>query len=318
VTVIGIPKVVVYGASGFVGRHLVREGDMGSFSFISRRGREVHPEDSRHANWMVADLLSIESTERVLEPRCTVINLAYSRSSSPGVNILMMKNLSEACHRKGVSRLIHCSTAVVVGNSPALHVNEKTESLPATVYEKTKYDIESVLLNTASDELKVYILRPTEIIGPGGQNLKKLLLSIQVGNCAVNYVRSSVYGKRIMNLVPVKDVVGALNHLCKPLPFLPGIYICSADDDPDNRYDRIEEIMRRLLNKPTGLKSIPLPIYILKAVLYSLRNGAGRFVNRTYSPEKLFQTGFQRRHSISEAVEEFVLSETRPSRVKLS
>ena len=302
-------RIIVFGATGFIGQHLIREVDSDMISPVTRRLKKRIPADHKDRNWLLADLLNLHSIEQILAPGSTVINLAYSGSSSPEDNIAMVENLVQACRRAKVSKLLHCSTAVVVGESPSSIVSEDTKCLPVTLYEKTKYQIESYLLDSANDDFKIYILRPTAVIGPGGQNLRKMLSEIEAGNSVMNYIRSSAFGDRNLNLVAVKDVVGALMHLSKTSSFHPGVYICSADDDPDNRYDKVEAIMRELLEKQKRIKQILLPKQILKVMLRFSRSGAGRFANRNYSSEKLFHTGFQRSKSVAQAVREFVLSE---------
>ena len=302
-----IPKIIVFGATGFIGQHLICELDGGIILPVSRRPIKRISTDHDCRSWLVADLLNSHSIEQILIPGSTVINLAYSGSSSSEDNIAMVNNLVHACCRAKVSRLVHCSTATVVGENPAPAVSEDTKCLPVTPYEKTKYQIESLLLGRANDEFKIYILRPTVVIGPGGENLKKMLLAIERGNRMTNYMRSSIFGNRNLNLVSVKDVVAAFIHLAKSSSFHSGIYICSADDDPDNRYDKVEEIIRELLGKQNRIKPVPLPKQILKVMLRISRSGAGRFANRNYSSEKLIHTGFQRSQSIAHAVREFVL-----------
>lgn len=306
-------RIIVFGATGFIGQHLIREVDSEMISPVTRRLKGRICADQEDRNWLVADLLDPHSIEKILIPESTVINLAYSGNSSSEDNITMVENLVQACRRAKVSRLVHCSTAVVVGENASSTITEETKCLPVTPYEKTKYKIESLLLDVANDDFKIYILRPTAVIGPGGQNLKKMLWAIEEGNCVINYIRSSVCGNRNLNLVAVKDVVGALMHLSKPSSFHCGVYICSADDDPDNRYDKVEAIMRELLGKQKRFKPTPLPKQILKLMLIFSRSGAGRFANRNYSSEKLFHTGFQRSESVAQAAREFVLSEVASS-----
>ena len=302
-------RIIVFGATGFIGQHLIREVDNDSISPVTRSLNKRIPAVHESRNWLVADLLSPHSIEQILTPECTVINLAYCGTSSSEDNIKMVENLVQACHRIKVSKLLHCSTAVVVGENPSATISEDTKCLPVTLYEKTKYQIESFLLDSANDDFKIYIIRPTVVIGPGGQNLRKMLCEIEAGNCVMNYVRSSVFGNRNLNLVAVKDVVGALMHLSKPSSFCSGVYICSADDDPDNRYDKVEAIMREILEKQRRIKPTPLPKQILRLMLRFSRSGAGRFAARNYSSAKLFRTGFQRSESVAQTVREFVLSE---------
>ncbi|MBW2660876.1 MAG: NAD(P)-dependent oxidoreductase [Deltaproteobacteria bacterium] len=307
-------QIFVFGATGFIGQHLIREVDRNMTSPVTRGLKKRIPADHEDRNWLVADLLNPHSIEQILTPGSTVINLAYSGFFSSEDNITMVENLVQSCRRAKVSKLLHCSTAVVVGENPSSTVSEDTKCLPVTPYEKTKYQIENLLLDAASDDFEIYILRPTTVIGPGGQNLKKLLWAIEAGNSVINHIRSSVLGNRNLNLVAVKDVVRALMHLIKPSSFHSGVYICSADDDPDNRYDKVEAIMRELLEKQKRIKPTPLPKQILEVMLRFSKSGAGRFANRNYSSEKLFHTGFQRSEPVAQAVREFVLSEVGSSK----
>lgn len=313
--IVKIPRTIVFGARGFIGQQLIRELNNSMILPVTRLNKNRPPKDQKGRNWLVADLLNPPSIGKILTPGCTVINLVYSGSSSSEDNISMAENLIRACYQAKVSRLIHCSTAFVVGENPTFIVNENTKCIPVTTYERTKYQIEQLLLETVNNELKIYILRPTVVVGPGGQNLKKMLSAIKKGNSFVNYIQSSIYSKRKLNLVSVKDVVRALIHLSKPLSFNTGVYICSADDDPNNSYNKIAEIMRQILKKKKLIKPIPLPKIILKIILKASRSGSGRFAYREYSSEKLVLTGFQGRESIAKAVREFVLWEIKSSAI---
>ena len=297
---INIP--IIFGASGFIGQHFIKEVGLDRCLPVSRTHQ-------KHTSWIKADLLNVTSILSVLKPDMTVINLAYSNELSSADNIKMAENLSQACLLTKVKRLVHCSTAVVVGRNPSYIVNEETKCLPETMYEKTKCEIENIFLKAACRDFSVRILRPTGVIGPNGQNLKKLLSEIRYRNSFVNVIRSSLYGKRRLNLVPAKDVVNALLHLSQLPSDTSGIYICAADDDQDNNYHCVELLMRAVLNKPFKIRPIHLSQHILNMLLHLSRSGCGRVANRYYSSEKLFSTGFRRSMTVSEAVKQFVLSE---------
>lgn len=298
-------ETFVFGAAGFIGRNMVNKAGSGMLSLVTRNLNQ----GANEGHWLEADLLKPQTLDKILTPGSSVINLAYSASATADDNIKMAENLLQACVQAKVSRLVHCSTAVVAGANESPIIDEHSECLPSTIYEKNKYDIEMVFMGAARSDLKVYILRPTAVVGPGGQNLKKMLSEILEGNNVINFIRSSIHGKRKLNLVPVEDVVRSLFHLCNQPSIPSGIYICSADDDPDNRYDRVEEIIRVALKKGRRMASLRLPGDILDILLKASRAGSGQFANRHYSSKKLFSTGFQRTEKISNAVREFVLSE---------
>jgi nucleoside-diphosphate-sugar epimerase len=302
-------RIVVFGAAGFIGQHLLREVDGDTVSPVILSINERIPAEYDDRKWLVADLRVPRSVHAILVPGDTVVNLAYSEAATSEENMAMVHHLAEACRRANVAKLVHCSTAVVVGDNPSSMITEETECFPVTPYEKTKHQIEKLLMDSTSDDFKVYILRPTAVLGAGGRNLRKMLHDIEAGNRAINYMRSSLFGKRALNLVAVKDVVGALLHLSMSTPCPSGVYICSADDDPDNRYDRVECIMRKLLGTQRGIRPIPIPEQLLTLTLRLSRSGSGRFANRCYSTAKLLGAGYQRRASVAQAVREYVQSE---------
>jgi nucleoside-diphosphate-sugar epimerase len=293
-------KPIIFGASGFIGKHVIQE--VGLLNCIPV---------SRHANengWVEADLLKPHSIESALTPGGTVMNLTYSQQASPEENIQMANNLIHACKQANIKRLVHCSTAVVVGKNPAAVVNEESICYPETRYEKTKYAIEKIFLAAATTDFTVHILRPTGVIGRGGQNLKKMLSIITHGNPVMNVIRSSVFGARQLNLVPVNDVVRALLHLCDVNLVSSGVYICSADDDAESRYNEIEALIRTWLTK-SPVKTVHLPAVFLESLLRYSRSGSQCFPNRRYSAAKLAATGFKRTVPVVDAIREFVLSE---------
>ena len=293
---------IIFGASGFIGKHLIQE--LGSENCLPvSRTSHVNP------HWVQADLTKLSSIKSILRPNATVINLAYSQQASKDENSAMAANLVRACQEVNVRRIVHCSTVVVIGKNTSYYVDEETECFPETAYEKTKYEIENIFLQAISDDLSVTVLRPTGVLGPNGKNLKKMFFDIYSGSPLINFLRSSLYGKRRLNLVPINNVVKALIHLSDQAVSASGVYICAADDDLDNHYHHLEKLMRSLLQKPAPIQPIYLPSALLGILLRASRSGCGRVANRHYSSKKLYATGFQCSSTLAETVKEFILSE---------
>lgn len=305
-----MPRTVVFGASGFIGRHLIDAMNPAEVVPVTRARPGGDLRARGDLAWAVADLSRPDSLPRVLTPGCTVINAAYAPAASTSENIAMAEALVAACLQAQVGRLVHCSTAVVIGDRRETLITEETPCSPVTPYEVTKHRIERVVLDAANNGLPVFVLRPTAVLGAGGQNLRKLLLEILRDDPIRNFARSSIYGRRAMNLVPVKDVVGALLFLSRQESAAQGIYICAADDDSDNRYDHVEHIIRNALGKSARLPALPLPLGILNNLLRVTRAGSARLANRTYSSAKLAGAGFRRKEPIAHAIEDFVRAET--------
>ena len=111
----GLEVIVVIGASGFIGHHLLP-------ILASRQGVEVRVlvhqrkiEALSNIVFVKGSLLTPHTLEDLIEPECTVINLAYLSSYSLQDNLNAINELAELCARKRIKRLIHCSTYLAFG-----------------------------------------------------------------------------------------------------------------------------------------------------------------------------------------------------------
>ena len=205
-----------------------------------------------------------------------------------------------------MSRLIHCSTAVVVGQIKINRVNELSPCNPSTVYEKTKLALEECVLNASLRGLDVGILRPTAILGHGGKNLLKLAHSLKHGNKFSNYLKTCILGKMPMHLVPLRNVVSALLYLAFFVKKLDGnIFIVSSDEDEDNNFQKVEEILLEELGLNKSLiPKIIFPTFI-QVLFFKFINRNDINMYRTYDSTKLKNHGFQDVDSVNEAVRQF-------------
>jgi nucleoside-diphosphate-sugar epimerase len=169
-----------------------------------------------------------------------------------------------------------------------------------------KLAVEERLIALSSGQLDVGVLRPTAIVGPGGQNLLKLANSLQSANVFINYVRASALAHRPMHLVPVRSVADALLHLSTiPVTLNGGVYIAASDDDPDNNFQSVEAILMSSLGLgKRALPLVPMPRRALSALLRVIgRTDAD--TARTFDSGKLRATNFRQTVSVASAVCEF-------------
>jgi len=300
-------SLVILGASGFIGRTLIADGHSPLPIMAVARNIPIDVDiTQKGVIWFEADLSKATSLYDLLCAGDVVINLAYNIDADEVDNIGIVDNIINACLRSRVSRLVHCSTAVVAGATRVSRVVESTPCLPLTSYERTKWTIEKRVLSALARGLDVGILRPTAVVGPGGQNLLKLAASLVRGGAFANYLRASLFGRRPMHLVPVRNVTAALLHLSiLPAASNGNIYIVSSDHDPSNNFHNIEEIMLRSLGlQPRKLPLLPIPSEVLSLALRLLgRSELG--VIRIYDSEKLHDSGFKPIDSVESAVREF-------------
>lgn len=291
--------VAIVGASGYIGRHVVEElRRLGGYK-IKLLARPIGQSQmgigfDACVEVFKGDLREPESLRGFLEPNCTVVNLVYLWGAGEAANLQVAANLIEACKAAKVKRLIHCSTAAVVGRATGDLITEDTLCNPVTEYGVTKRKVEQAIIVGGQGYFDVAILRPTSVFGPEGDPLQKLAGDIVTGSRLGNYLKSCLFGKRRMNLVSVANVVGAIVFMMRREEDLGGeIFVVSDDDSPSNNFADVEKfLMREFRIDGYVLPRIPLPLSVLALLLGMMgRNNINPRCN--YSSNKLKYLGFE-------------------------
>jgi len=169
--------VTVTGASGYLGRAVAAQ--------LVAAGHEVRTLQRRasgveRANDMLGALTDSEAVGRALDGADGVIHLAakVSLAGDPAefraVNVEGTRLLLDAAERAGVSRLVHVSSPSVahagsalegVGAEPASPEHARGE------YARTKAEAELLALERDSAALRVVVIRPHLVWGPGDPQL---------------------------------------------------------------------------------------------------------------------------------------------------
>ena len=136
-------SLVVLGATAFLGKAIISAGSCTlPIKAVARRLPKHSYSGQAGVTWHTADLSYLASLDSILETGDIVINLIYMYDRSETDNSLLLQNIIDSCHRRGIARLIHCSTAGIVGATRESKVNELTPCSPVSNYEKTKYNLE--------------------------------------------------------------------------------------------------------------------------------------------------------------------------------
>jgi nucleoside-diphosphate-sugar epimerase len=301
--------VSITGASGFIGSHLLaalahtREVETRA---LGRAQRPQQGSTGGHLLWQLGDLEDPEALRALMAREGTLVHLAYPRGWAHERHLAAAARIGDLARQVGVKRIVLCSTAVVAGRTPAVCVTEATPCVPSLDYERTKLEIEHSLAEKAAGAFELAVLRPTAVFGPGGQNLLKLATALTDRAMTVNYLQSSLFGRRRMNLVCVENVVAALLFLVERDQIAAvDTYIVSDDDDPLNNFHDVEAALIRHL----GLGRYPFPPIPLPAPALT---GALRLAGRTstnpsrvYDGARLVREGCRKSTTFAEGLARF-------------
>jgi UDP-glucuronate 4-epimerase len=187
-------RVVVTGAAGFIGSHLVRAlleqgyDVVGVDSFTpyyapeAKRANVAGLDGRSDFRLVQADLTTMRADrlERLVRGADAVIHEA----GQPGVhlswgrafptylrhNVLATQRLVEACTRAGVPRLVAASSSSVYGDAPSYPTTEAAATCPVSPYGVTKLAAEQLCLAYARQPdaaISVVMLRYFTVYGPG-------------------------------------------------------------------------------------------------------------------------------------------------------
>jgi uncharacterized protein YbjT (DUF2867 family) len=157
-------KIVISGASGFVGAQLIRALDGGPHHIIALSRSPVRGLPA-NALWRETDLFSAQSTEEALRDADVAFYLVHSMMPSTRLfqgdfhdtDLLLADNFARACSENGVKRIIYLGGLVPTG-----HVSRHLES---------RHEVGDVLRSTG---IPVTELRAGMIVGPGGSSFEIL------------------------------------------------------------------------------------------------------------------------------------------------
>ncbi|CAN7456580.1 NAD-dependent epimerase/dehydratase family protein [Polaromonas sp. LjRoot131] len=305
---------VVTGANGFIGRHLVASlvADGVQVRALTRKqpgARDMIP----GIEWVVGDTADRETWERLVEKDCIVVNLAFSNTRASAAAVEATAEMVEVCANAGIAHLIHCSTVSVYGRADETILTESSRCTPLDAYGQVKLRVEQVLADKVRGRFSVTIIRPSAVFGEGGEALIKLLDELIEGSRTINYLRSSMFGRRKTHLVPVETVVAALRFIgARPGPDGIEMFIVSDDDDPFNNFRDVERVLMDELKLPSyRIPRLPLPRFLLETLMRFM--GRANVNTQTeYRCDKLSNAGFVKPVTLKAALQQFAATHIAP------
>jgi nucleoside-diphosphate-sugar epimerase len=248
------PRVLLTGASGFVGRHLVARLEQEAVPLTSAR-RELGPQ----TEWR--DLLDgvhwVIHLAAAAHERAEVHERARDYESLRRINALGTERLARAAVDAGVGRFIFLSTIGVSGEETSgKPLTEDSPPAPRSLYAASKWEAEQRLaaLSKATG-LAVTVLRPTLVYGPG--NRGNFLRLLQVVDRGWPLPLASVRNRR--SLTYVGNLVSAIMAVVRRPDAVGEFVVCDAQalSTPD-----LVRSLAAALGRPARL--FPLPAAALR------------------------------------------------------
>ena len=314
-------KVVVTGAAGFLGCHLIAElieRDAEIRALVRPGGSRLPPEIADAVEEVEVDLCRSESLKKHFEGVELVFHLAgrYLPGKSDSLleelrpsNVETTRNVVAASLEAGVSRFIHLSSCAAGEESGRELVTEDT-GFPVTSYGISKKEGEKIFRDIPIDRMAWTIFRPTVIFGEHRENpITRMASAIRSGRFIV-----FGNGENFVNFIYAGDVVSALLQSAEADVTHGKIY--QLADEPIH-FSELIEIIRTSAGFPGVIRRLPSfvghfagaacdVVSLLTGWKMPLSKLSVRFMTRSmiYSNAKLkSEAGIEPRSGVREGVE---------------
>jgi len=221
-------RVLVTGATGFLGGHLIEEMAKGPHVPVCahRQGSDTSSIDRLGLEKVMFDLTDRGSMLRALKGVDAVVHLAAyytftgKKEMYDKVNVKGTGDLLEGCKEAGVKRFLYCSSTEAMGPIASPPGDEDSPLNPQYEYGRSKAKAEELVRSSGLDWT---ILRPSGIYGPSNVDDVAYYFITSFKGFASKFIIGS--GKNYIQFVHVKDVVqGFLKALDRP-ESIGGVYI---------------------------------------------------------------------------------------------
>lgn len=275
-------KVLVTGATGFIGGNLVRELVKQGYQVraLVRKGSSLRALDGASVDVVRGDLLDIDSLHKSLDGCQGLFHVAamytfWARDPKLiyETNVKGTENILKAARSLGIKRIVYTSSESCVGIDPGAPGNENMqahiEHIPSD-YKKSKFMAENLVSRACQEGLPVVIVNPTTPIGP--YDVKPT----PTGKIVADYLNGKMFAcvNTGLNVIDVGDV--AKGHILALEKGRVGERYLLG-----NKNLTLREIMQ-ILEKLTGIKAprFNIPIWIALGAGYCDEFIEGRLIGR--------------------------------------
>jgi len=262
-------QIFLTGATGFVGRHLLANLLNDSVSVVAMT-RQKEPDILKYKTANYGGKLQffkgdIRNKINLPDHITTIYHCAgviLQEEKMQEVNVEGTRRVVNAALERGC-RLIHLSSAGVVGKSKNRLIDENTICKPRNVYESSKYEAEKIVLDGIAKGLQAQILRPSIIFGAGRKENQDRFLQL----CRA--IKRGIYrniGNGIFNLIHINEVVRVMRMLDSDAISNGGSYFINT---PIYFRDMDRIVKKETTGKFEESFNLPYGIAVLAGVVFS-------------------------------------------------
>tara|TARA_B100000886_G_scaffold39347_2_gene24349 strand:+ start:10331 stop:11272 length:942 start_codon:yes stop_codon:yes gene_type:complete len=230
-------KILIIGASGFVGTNLTKymlSKSKYQITTVSRYSKNTFNKEPLK-NHIIKDLTKIKNWKKIISGHDIVIlsfGIAHKNFVSldkyEKINVRVTEKIVKECLKNKVKKIIFISSVSVFGENKSglKYFSENSNCQPVSAYGKSKLIAEKKIIKLCRGKIKYFILRPPMIYGfPLRGNLKNLIhlinYKVPMPFKSVNSKRSYIYIKNLLYFI----------YLCTLERSIQGIYLISDDND---------------------------------------------------------------------------------------
>jgi dihydroflavonol-4-reductase len=268
-------KILVTGATGFIGKHLVKklsvknnircfirkESSPQDISFLKNCGAEIFQGSLSDKNSLSRAMVGMDAVFHLAGGGYVATTFKKGYSELKKLNVDYTKNVLEAAAKKKVKKFVLFSSISAMGIIVNQNLNEETSCKPQTPHEVCKFESENLACQY-KNKMLITIIRPGIVYGPFGINSEVLQLSRMLKRHLFIIPGN---GKNLMPWVHVDDVVNASVLAFEKNRKSCGVFIIVSDPQPT--FNQFINSIRKELGVSVLIIHIPAFIFRLAGLI---------------------------------------------------